>query len=121
MNIAYVDATPREYDKAPHTRRTMYFHYLLSLNDEGNIVGGRYLGGNRIDMLWTPLKPIQGGEKGNEAGNPHLNVKEVLAIWRLGTRGCAVQVVGYSTRRKKTGFPIRGWQPRRKTNLKLSP
>ncbi len=82
MNIAYVDATPREYDKAPHTRRTMYFHYLLSLNDEGNIVGGRYLGGNRIDMLWTPLKPIQGGEKGNEAGNPHLNVKEVLAIWR---------------------------------------
>ena len=28
------------------------------------------------------LKPIQGGEKGNEAGNPHLDVKEVLAIWR---------------------------------------
>ena len=82
MNIAYVDATPREYDKAPQTRRTMYFHYLLSLDDEGKIVGGRYLGGNRIDMLWAPLKPIQGGEKGNEAGNPYLNVKEVLAIWR---------------------------------------
>jgi hypothetical protein len=82
LNIAYVDASPREYDKAPHRRRTMYFHYMLNLDDDGKVVGGNYMGGNRIDMLWAPLKPIQGGEKGNESGNPYLNVKEVLAIWR---------------------------------------
>lgn len=82
MNIAYVDASPRKLDKAPHRRRTMYFHYMLNLDDDGKVVGGYYMGGNRIDMLWAPLKPIQGGEKGNEAGNPHLDVKEVLAIWR---------------------------------------
>jgi hypothetical protein len=82
MNIAFVDASPREYNKAPHRRRTMYFHYMLNLDDDGKVVGGNYMGGNRIDMLWAPLKPIQGGEKGNEAGNPHLDVKQVLAIWR---------------------------------------
>jgi hypothetical protein len=33
-------------------------------------------------MLWAPLKPTQGGEEGNKRGNRHLNMKEVLAIWR---------------------------------------
>ena len=61
----------------------MYFHYVLDLDDEGAIRGGRFYGDSQqIDMLWTPLKPVQGGEEGNERGNPHLNIKEVLAIWR---------------------------------------
>jgi hypothetical protein len=81
--IAFVNSIERESHTSPLNRRTMYFHYILDLNDEGKIVGGRYLGdSNRIDMLWAPLKPIQGGQKGNELGNPYLNVKEVLAIWR---------------------------------------
>ena len=39
-------------------------------------------GSSRIDMLWAPLNPVQGGKKGNELGNPYVNVKEVLAMWR---------------------------------------
>jgi hypothetical protein len=81
--ITYTLNTPREFDKGPQQVRTMYFHYVLDTSAEGKITGGRYYGDSaRIDMLWTPLLPTQGGEKGNERGNPHLNVKEVLAIWR---------------------------------------
>src|SRR5207247_504647 len=36
----------------------------------------------QIDMLWTPLKPAPGGDEHNRRGNPHLDIKEVLAIWR---------------------------------------
>jgi hypothetical protein len=81
--ITYALNTPREYDKGPKQNRTMYFHYVLDLNADGTITGGRYYGDSaRIDMLWAALKPVQGGEKGNERGCPHVNVKEVLAIWR---------------------------------------
>lgn len=34
----------------------------------------------RIDMLWVPLRPKAAGEKGNERGNPHIDIDEVLAI-----------------------------------------
>ena len=82
--ITYTLNTPREYDRGPkESRRTMYFHYVLDTNAEGTITGGRYYGDSaRIDMLWTPLKPVEAGEKGNERGNPHVSVKEVLALWR---------------------------------------
>ena len=33
-------------------------------------------------MLWIPLLPKAGGEKGNERGNPHIDIDEVIAIWR---------------------------------------
>jgi hypothetical protein len=83
LTIRYAMNTPQEYVKSTGDNRTMYFHYALSLNDEGEITGGRYYGDSaRIDMLWAPLKPVQGGKKGNERGNPHLDVDEVLAIWR---------------------------------------
>ncbi|HTN74815.1 MAG TPA: hypothetical protein VL096_06190, partial [Pirellulaceae bacterium] len=83
MTIRYAMSTPREYNKGPNLNRTMYFHYSLNLNDAGEIVGGQYYGdGSRVDMLWTPLMPTQGGQKGNERGNPHVDIKEVLAIWR---------------------------------------
>ncbi len=81
--ITYTLNTPREFDKGPQQVRTMYFHYVLDTSAEGKITGGRYYGDSaRIDMLWTPLMPTEGGQKGNERGNPHLSVKEVLAIWR---------------------------------------
>lgn len=81
--IRYAMNTPREYNKSPNANRTMYFHYVLNLDDDGNVTGGRYMGDSgRIDMLWTPLKPIQGGKKGNERGNPHIDVAEALALWR---------------------------------------
>lgn len=83
MNAAYTQSTRREFDRAQHLKRTIYFHYLLTLDDEGNVVGGRYYpDSSRIDMLWAPLHPVQGGEEGNERGNPHIDVNEVLAIWR---------------------------------------
>ncbi|MCG8587620.1 MAG: hypothetical protein MI757_23175, partial [Pirellulales bacterium] len=45
--------------------------------------GGSYFNdSHRIDILWPPLQPVQGGKKGNERGNPYVDVKEVLAIWR---------------------------------------
>lgn len=81
--ITYRVNSPREYDKSPNFSKTLYFHYVLDLNEEEEIVGGRYYGDSaRIDMLWTALKPVQGGEKGNERGNPHLDTKSVLAMWR---------------------------------------
>jgi hypothetical protein len=82
--IAYTVNIPREMDKGPQNyHRQMYFHYILELDDEGKIRGGRYIADSQqIDMLWTPLKPAQGGDERNPRGNPHLNVKDVLAIWR---------------------------------------
>jgi hypothetical protein len=71
-------------DKSPpNYYRQLYFHYVLDLNEAGEIRGGRfYCDSAQIDMLWVPLKPAQGGEEKNRRGNPHLKVKEVLAIWR---------------------------------------
>ncbi len=84
MSIRYAVNTNRELDKGPKDySRTLYFHYVLDTNDAGEITGGRYYGDSQqIDMLWTPLAPVQGGEERNKRGNPHMDVKEVLAIWR---------------------------------------
>jgi hypothetical protein len=82
--ITYTVNTNRELDKGPaNFHKTLYFHYALDLDESGTIRGGRFFGDSaQIDMLWTPLKPTQGGAEGNRRGNPHLDVKEVLAIWR---------------------------------------
>lgn len=32
--------------------------------------------------LWAPRQPVRGGQEGNKQGNPHLDVGEVLALWR---------------------------------------
>lgn len=83
MNIGYSNMTDREYDKAPKLYQFLHFHYLLYLDDEGKIVGGHYYwDSDQIDLLWVPLRPYQGGKKGNKEGNPHLDVNEVLALWR---------------------------------------
>jgi hypothetical protein len=83
MNVAYAKSSNREFQESPRIKGVMYFHYLLQLNEDGDIVGGQYYGDSaRIDMLWAPLQPVQGGEEGNKRGNPHLDIKEVLAIWR---------------------------------------
>lgn len=82
-NVLYAKSTNYEMDKSPRINEAMSFHYVLDLNDNGEIVGGRYYNdSSRIDMLWSPYQPVQGGKEGNERGNPHIDVKEVLAIWR---------------------------------------
>jgi hypothetical protein len=81
--VTYSVNTPQEYDKGPDFRRDMFLHYSLDLDAEGNITGGQYYRDSyQLDMLWTPLRPVQGGEEGNKRGNPHLKLSEVLAIWR---------------------------------------
>jgi hypothetical protein len=83
MNLAYAGSTRQEFDQSPRVKRVMYFHYLLNVDEDRKITGGSYYGDSaRIDILWTPLAPIQGGSEGNREGNPHLKAKEVLAIWR---------------------------------------
>jgi len=83
MQITYAVNTGVEQDRSPKLKKTMGFHYLLTLNEAGEITGGQYYGdSSRVDMLWTPLNPTQGGGKGNELGNRHLDVKEILSIWR---------------------------------------
>ena len=83
MNANYSQSIRREVDRSEHLAKSIHFHYSLKLNDEGKVVGGSYYNDSaRLDMLWTALHPVQGGTAGNDRGNPHLDVKEVLAIWR---------------------------------------
>lgn len=83
MNVMYANSSRTESDVSPRLPLRKYFNYRLKLDESGNIVGGWYYrGSSQIDMLWVPLNPKQGGEEGNERGNPHVNVNEVLAIWR---------------------------------------
>jgi hypothetical protein len=83
MNLAYAKDSNGEYQESPRIRRLKYFHYQLVLNNAGEIVGGSYYrDSNQLDMLWVPTAPVQGGMKGNERGNRHVSVKQVLAIWR---------------------------------------
>ena len=83
MNLAYAKDSSGEYDESPRNRRVKYFHYTLTLNQEGEITGGYFHRDSAfIDLLWIPVDPKQGGHKDNERGNPYVNVEEVLAIWR---------------------------------------
>lgn len=82
LNAVYAASTNREYDKSPQLRRVKSLRYLLDLDEDGRITGGRYFSDSaRIDMLWTPLRLAASGEPGNERGNPHVDINEVLAIW----------------------------------------
>ncbi len=83
MNAWYSQSTRQEVNRSQHLKKSIYFHYFLSLNAAGEIVGGGYYNDSaRIDMVWMPLHPVQGGTPGNDRGNPHIDVKEVLAMWR---------------------------------------
>ena len=63
--------------------RQRYFHYALDLNEAGEIVGGYYYrDSSRIDLLWIPIAPVQSGQKGNERGNPYVDVNKVVDLWR---------------------------------------
>jgi len=83
LNIKYASNINREQDKAPQNARTKYFHYLLDLDADGRIVGGYYFrDSSQIDLLWVARFPLPGGQEGNKQGNPHLEVAEVLELWR---------------------------------------
>ena len=103
MNLAYMLDSSEEYDESPRYRRMKSFHYLLTLNAAGEIIGGSYFDdSSKIEMLWLPLRPREVGEEGNEEGNPYLNTGEVL---RSG---------GNPYRRNSASTGL-WWIPRRKT------
>lgn len=83
-NVLYAkDSEDREHNVSPEIHEVKSFHYMLQLNDDGEITGGYYFSdSDRIDFVWVPLSAIASGEAGNEGGNPHLDVAEVLSIWR---------------------------------------
>lgn len=84
MDVTYAYSSNREVHKSPRIAKTMSFHYLIDLDEKGDVVGGSYFNDSRqIDMLWVPLNPPQGGTEGNERGNPHINVKEVMNLWKV--------------------------------------
>ena len=83
MRLSCVDFLPSEVNKAPKTKKNIDFHYLLALNEDGEIVDGTYFNdSSQIDMLWVPMKPSKGGTEGNEDGNPHIDPDTILDIWR---------------------------------------
>lgn len=83
LNVTFAMSSETETDESPRIPREKYFNYHLNLDEDGKIVGGYYYRNSaRIDMLWVPLMPKAAGEKGNERGNPHVDVERVLAIWR---------------------------------------
>lgn len=82
-NVLYKHYLDQEYDEAPKNEMSVYFHYALTLDADGNIVGGKYYrDSNQIDFLWISRAPTQGGTRGNSRGNPHLKVANVLDLWR---------------------------------------
>jgi hypothetical protein len=93
-NIRYAkDSVDGEYDESPEFSRVLFFHYVLDLNEQGEIIGGQFLDDSSlVDMLWVPLQPKPAGQDGNEGGNPHVDVDMVLALWRAS--------VSEETRRK---------------------
>jgi hypothetical protein len=83
MNIAYAKDSNGEYQESPRIQRIKYFHYTLTLDRNGKIVGGQFHNDSaRIDFLWIPIRPKPSRAKGNEMGNPYVSVDRVLAIWR---------------------------------------
>jgi hypothetical protein len=82
-NLGFVNSTDQEHNQAPKQYNFLYLHYFLDLDEDGKIAGGGfYRDSNQIDLLWVPLKPTPGGSEANKRGNPHLDVKDVIALWR---------------------------------------
>jgi hypothetical protein len=83
MNVVYAEDSRGEWDESPLIEIVKFSHYMLELNDAGTNVGGYFFrDSSSIDMLWVPLPLKPAGEKGNESGNPYVDVENVLAIWR---------------------------------------
>jgi hypothetical protein len=62
-------------------KQTMVLRYTLGLDDKGRIVGGTALSDSGY-FLWLPLYAVQGKADGSAPGNPHLDVRKVIALAR---------------------------------------
>lgn len=64
-----------------NAKQSMPLRYTLALDDEGRIVGGKALN-NTGYFLWLPLYAVQAKADGSTPGNPHVDVKKVIALAR---------------------------------------
>jgi hypothetical protein len=64
-----------------NVKQTMNFRYNLALDDDGRIVGGTALNYNGY-FFWFPLYAPQAKADGSVQGNPHVDVRKVIALAR---------------------------------------
>ena len=69
-------------DRQGNMTQSMSFNYTLALDGKGKIVGGHANSYNG-DFLWLPLYAVQGRGEGPSPGNPHIDVRKVIALARL--------------------------------------
>ena len=72
---------PETGDIRGNVKQTMNFRYNLALDDEGRIVGGTSLNYNGY-FFWIPLYAPQAKADGSVQGNPHVDVRKVVALAR---------------------------------------
>jgi hypothetical protein len=64
-----------------NAKEAMNLRYTLALDDNGQIIGGTALSDSGY-FLWIPLYAVQGKQDGSVPGNPHIDVKKVIALAR---------------------------------------
>ncbi len=62
-------------------KQSMTFRYVLAVDGEGRIVGGR-ASSSSGNFLWIPMYAVQAKEDGSVQGNPYLDVRKVVALAR---------------------------------------
>jgi hypothetical protein len=68
-------------ERVGNQRQSVTLRYLLAVDKQGEIVGGRALTESG-HFLWIPLYPVQATEDGSMPGNPHVDVQKVVAAAR---------------------------------------
>jgi hypothetical protein len=68
-------------DRVGQRKQSMTLRYRLALDKRGEIVGGRATSFSG-HFLWIPLYPVQATPDGSVPGNPHVDVKTVIALAR---------------------------------------
>ena len=85
MRLTYAEALRREVLGQLY-RQDMELTYVLELTNDGDILGGEWVGAasrrTHPDFLWVPLEPMK--PNGTRfVGNPHLDAKEVFRLWAV--------------------------------------
>lgn len=83
MKIQYAEALKKEVLGQLITKE-MDLHYVLELNDLGEILGGEWAGAQsrkyHPDFVWIPFDPaVPNGTR--YMGNPHVDSQEVIKMW----------------------------------------
>lgn len=86
------------------------YEYVLELDDNGDVIGGEWAGANRTvhpDFLWMPFEPATPTGDASR-GNPHLDNKEVTALW---AESVGLDPVNPFRDKPKNVFDIRFYPP----------